>query len=105
MSVVDCKRTVERPNGKLYRPRKPPAAEEFMSGSSGEMAVIVRFTHDIDPARELAMPLLHEYGLEGVAPVLVWWRVVPWDTSGGDGWAFSYVPDAKHGTPCVVWDR
>ena len=66
---------VERPNGKLYRPRSL-AAYAFEDDHAGEPGVVVFGTHDPDRARVLALQAARAwYGAEYVIdPERVWWR-------------------------------
>lgn len=72
----------ERPNGSLYRPRKPLRVESC-AWNDDSFAVLVYGTHDATLARDLAAPEWEaEIGGEMPEPVPVWLKQVPWDALG-----------------------
>lgn len=72
--------TLTRPNGKPYRPRKPPRAEVFYDWD-GYSGVVVIGTHDPEKAADMARPLWeHDEPLP--SGVRGWWRLVPWCANG-----------------------
>jgi hypothetical protein len=62
---------VQRPNGKMYRPRKIVALF-FHDADDIEAGVVVFGTHDIPRARRLAMHLADTIGMMAVDPELRW---------------------------------
>lgn len=73
-----------RPNGALYRPRKPIRAEACMWNDDGT-AVLVYGTHDPALARDLARDEWVREGFDGdlpADPVAEWVKRVPWDALG-----------------------
>lgn len=82
MSATDLPAPTPRPNGKLYRPRRPIRSEACMWNEDG-LAVLVYGTHDPEIARDLAAA---EWRREGDGdlpdPVAVWLKLVPWDALG-----------------------
>ena len=91
---------VERPDGRLYRPRKV-IANAVVDDDEILTAVVVLGTHDV--AR--AQPLADDYaawqlgrGYVAVNPVTGWWR---------DGWSYGrrvWLPDPVRGR-AGVWFR
>lgn len=92
---------IERPNGKLYRPRKDITAEEFQD-AYGDTGIVVLRTHDIEDARSRYPELLAVHDLQDAEGVRDWWRLVPWDA--GSGHDRSYISDPVRGVPCVVFE-
>ena len=93
-----------RPNGKVYRPRKPPEVFGVRNWDDVE-GVLVRGTLNVDVARDLARPEWDRdcnYGVEVEnAPTLTdWYRLVPWANDDFDN---SWIVDEAHGAPCVVF--
>jgi hypothetical protein len=88
-----------RPNGKPYRPRKPPRVVEF-EDYQGSAGVAVLGTHDVDVARAAAAVALNQYDLDPAQTSLSWWRLVPW----GDWFDRTWIEDAKRGAACVVFE-
>jgi hypothetical protein len=67
---------VQRPNGKLYRPRKV-SGHAVADEDDMVIAVIVLGTHDIERARPLAESCVRAWvdgGYTAVSPVTGWWR-------------------------------
>lgn len=91
--------TIQRPNGKTYRPRKPPSVQ-LIADHNDDTGVIVLRTHDYQRAIELASHLIDEYGLNPTVAYTAWWRLVPFDPSGYHDTA--WIDDPVRGTPCVV---
>jgi hypothetical protein len=89
-----------RPNGKPYRPRSEIRVEHF-TNQDDCTAIVVIGTHDVDRARELALPWWeNEYDRadfpEGVRR---WWRLVPWGYDGG-----TWLEDEVRGRPVVTFE-
>lgn len=93
--------TVTRPNGKVYRARKPPSVVEF-SDSDYMTGIAVLRTHDVAEAVRLAGALLAEHELDVNDNRLDWWRLVPFDPHNA-GYDRNWVTDTTRGVPCVVW--
>lgn len=93
---------ITRPNGKVWRGRKPIRTAEF-SGLDGELGLIVLGTHDVEEATRRAMntQTWTDGELWYCEPRREWWRLVPWDT--GYGYDSSWIDDPERGTPCVVF--
>ena len=91
---------IVRPNGRIYRPKKPPSLEEYTTYDQEDSIVVVR-THDITVATLLAADKIAEYDLQGCEVMQEWWRLVPWDHNGM--FPRSWITDEVRGTPCVVW--
>lgn len=98
-----------RPNGKPYRPRRPPEVVVCFDEDNVEHEVIVTRTDDKTEAHRLAvsqlkaLAQLHEMPLP--APEdgrLAWLRLVPFDPAGYFDQAFIW--DEVRGTPCICWD-
>src|SRR5262245_18836893 len=92
---------IERPNGKLYRPRGIVA---WPLGGEGEAlcGVVVLGTHDIERARPLAQQVTRQQlggGYLAEAPVCVWWRSTY--RHGRPYW----VDDEDHGRAGVWFSR
>ena len=91
--------TIQRPNGKLYRPRKAPSVETYADPSDNTGVVILR-THNVEQAVELAAGTIREYDLDPSKAYTTWWRLVPYDP---DGWFdTTWQNDPVRGMPCVV---
>jgi hypothetical protein len=86
-----------RPNGKTYRPRKPPVASQFADPDGDFGGVVVQRTHDIDTARRLAQNVLDEYEMDPDAFERVWWRLGISDNG------LMWLDDPTRGVPCIVW--
>jgi hypothetical protein len=73
-----------RPNGKPYRPRKPPAGGYLDVGDTGDGVVVIRRTHDVAAHQAWAERLWRSETGDDVRLVGVacWVRMVPWDDSG-----------------------
>lgn len=98
--MTGCAEAVVRPNGKLYRPRKPPAVESFCDWyDDWEGAVVIR-THDIPLALELAADRIAELDLKPELACINWWRLVPW--SATNEFDTNWIVDEVRGVPCVV---
>lgn len=91
---------IERPNGKLYHPRKDITAKEF-EDAYGDTGIVVLRTHDIEDARSRYPELLAVHDLQYAEGTRDWWRLVPWDAGSGD---WSYISDPARGVPCVVFE-
>lgn len=93
-----------RPNGALYRPRKPLRAEACMWNDDGT-AVLVYGTHDDALARPLAEAEWTREGLDGdlPEPVAIWVKSVPWDALGlgYDRTIMQVGGDTKGSTPVL----
>jgi hypothetical protein len=92
---------IERPNGKLYRPRKVIAYGVY-DADECPVGVVVFGTHDADRAGALAESFvkcdLLDSGYVPVNPSRVWWR------DGFDGSARAWITDEEHGR-AGVWFR
>lgn len=88
---------IQRPNGKTYRPRKPPTVETLVDLQDETSSAVVLRTHDFQTAIELANWHTREYELDPTAAYTGWLRLVPW---GGD--SGSWQTDPEHGIPCVI---
>lgn len=88
-----------RPNGKLYRPRKPPEVVTFHDYHECTGVAVLR-TLDVQTAVELAADQIAEFDLDPANAGTDWWRSVPWDPTGYGDWA--YLSDPVRGVPCVV---
>lgn len=91
--------TVIRPNGKVYRPRKPPRAVE-VDNTEGRwdeptMLVYVLGTHDVERAHALALKLHHAADKDTAQ--LSWTR----DVIRNHERVFEY--DAEHGAATVIF--
>ncbi|WP_372733581.1 hypothetical protein [Nocardioides sp.] len=94
----------ERPNGLLYRPRKPIRAEACSWNEDGT-AVLVYGTHDDALARPLAEREWRREGLDGdlPEPVAHWIKQVPWDALGlGYARTVLQVPGTTKGSTPVL---
>lgn len=95
----------ERPNGKLYRRRKPLTADTVAWNDDGYV-VIVYGTHDADLARELAATEW-ERELEGELPEPrpLWLKLVPWDALGlgFDSTILEVGGDTRSSTPALQY--
>lgn len=72
-----------RPNGALYRPRKPIRVESCM-WNDDSTAVLVYGTHDTALAQPLAEAewRAEGFGYELPEPTPIWIKNVPWDALG-----------------------
>lgn len=91
---------VTRPNGQIYRPRKPIAVVMIENEHRGETEIIVLRTHDVDVARPIAE---REARLQGVD----WPDDCVWQLSWArktirDGEPWWEYDDAR-GAACVVF--
>lgn len=93
---------IERPNGKLYRPRKGIEAVPF-EDPYGYTGVAILRTHDPEAARARFADLLSQHELWFAEARLGWWRLVPWDANW-TGCGRSWITDEVRGLPCVVFD-
>jgi hypothetical protein len=75
-----------RPNGSVYRPRKPLRGHAVGWNDDGTV-VLVYGTHDAVTARDFAQELWTAEGLDGPLPdpQRIWTKQVPWDALGY-GW-------------------
>jgi len=92
---------VERPNGRLYRPRKPPATRLVPDIDSLFAYIYVLRTHDVDIALELAKVLAVWEGVEfreDRPPRLIWTRIAMRD------YEQQYVDDPVRGVPAVCFE-
>lgn len=94
---------IVRPNGKVWRGRKPVTVQPFID-YDGSACLVVLGTHDIEEATRLAQhqPEWSESELHLVEPTTDWWRLVPWDVNDM-GFDRTWIIDRKRGTPCVVF--
>jgi hypothetical protein len=91
--------TFVRPNGKAYKPRRPPSVAFWLDHHEHEAVAVMR-THDFQRAIELASRWIDDLGLDPTAAYTTWWRYVPFDpTRTFDA---SYIYDNVRGVPCVV---
>lgn len=86
--------TLVRPNGKVYRPRKPPRAVLVDQEESGRWYVYVFGTDDEARARELAQRL------EAVEPHS---EPLTWVRDGFRDGERAYIVDEVRGTPCLIF--
>ena len=93
-------RPIVRPNGKVWRPRKPLRFTEF-STNDYETGFVVFGTHDVEEALNLLGIYFSDYGLDPEQAEVTWWRSVPWSDGGFD---YSFITDPERGTPCVVFE-
>jgi len=97
---------ITRPNGKPYRPRKPPAGT-YLDDLVGSGAVLILRTHDVDAHLAWARELWRRETGEDVQLVGVarWVRLVPWDASGhgGDSTWIGCHGDDPRGCPAVQY--
>jgi len=90
--------TIQRPNGKTYRPRKPPTLEILTDLQDDVSSAIIFRTHDIEDATSrLTDSQIFEHELNPTAAYTAWLRLVPW---GGD--SGSWQTDPERGIPCVI---
>lgn len=91
---------IVRPNGKIYRPRRPPVVIGFDDDHRGINYVAVLRTHDEEFARSVARPFRCAYLVNPwEAPRLSWLR-----QTLRDGEPF-YEFDDVHGAPCVLFEE
>jgi hypothetical protein len=106
---------ITRPNGKVYRPRKPPVAQTLWYEDEGIHAVLVFGTHDPVVARPLAEAAVQaavDEFYSGIAvsftdieaPRLVWYGTQIAGTNDDGSLRVTYGPDAERGRPAVLWD-
>lgn len=102
--ATDLTTPTTRPNGKVYRPRKPPVASVCCSDDYGD-GIIVQGTLDVERAREIARKIWGQTDSDDTvddAPFLTaWYRLVPWDA--GFGFDSTWMVDERRGSPCVVF--
>lgn len=91
-----------RPNGKVYRPRRPPRVEEYGDGD-GSTGVMVLGTHNAFHAGLLAAGSINAYDLDPTNLTVCWLKLVPWDATGG-GYDRTWIDDPVTGTPAVMWN-
>lgn len=84
---------VTRPNGKVYRPRKPPRAVPVEDDRDGS-TVYVLGTHDVERARALA---------QRVTTVCPYPRAESWHRLGMRNGDPYYVYDDVRGAPSLVF--
>lgn len=92
---------ITRPNGKVWRPRKPLRINTF-DNPEGMTGVVVFGTHDEDTAARAAQRELAFWDLALVTGHAAWWRLVPWDAFNL-GCDSTWINDPVRGTPCVVF--
>lgn len=96
--TADALPPVERPNGKLYRPRKfRVVGWDCDPSGDPEWQVAVLGTHDVAAAREVAKYGFHCPHL--VNPTLGWIRQSMRD---GERW---WAEDEVRGAACVIFDE
>lgn len=91
---------VLRPNGKLYRPRKPPAAVVVPDHHDEYHWIYVLRTHDIARAHELATALALRWGFD-LDDCEVWREWVHDAIEGGDRF---WRNDPVRGVPTVIFE-
>jgi hypothetical protein len=100
-----------RPNGKLYRPRKP-LRTHAVSWNEDCTVVLVYGTHDADLAHDLAQAewCREVDGREGndstlPEPQRIWTKLVPWDALGYgyDRTILQVSGDTKGSTPTLQY--
>lgn len=90
---------VTRPNGKVWRGRKPIRIAYFLDPWDDE-GIVVLGTHDVDAALAIiGDTTVFEYGCTREGAELDWWRRVPWPNPIDGSW----ITDEERGTPCVVF--
>lgn len=92
--------TIQRPNGKTYRPRKAPSVQSYFTSDERECIVVLR-THDIPAALELAAEQIASLELDPSTAHTSWWRLVPFDMHHS-GYDQNWINDAERGVPVVV---
>ena len=101
--MSDLTEVVIRPNGKMYKARKPCFVLTWLDGDY--RAVAVFRTHDVKLARWLAKSfwgdLDSDTEIEDASVDINWWRLVPFDPSGE--YDSSWIDDEVRGIPCVVF--
>lgn len=90
---------IERPNGKMYRPRMLSGTPTYSAHEEFNGAVVFG-THDIETARPIAEQLIRseadaEY-IEGAKPHQIWWR------DGFECGQRRFATDPEHGR-AGVW--
>lgn len=94
-----------RPNGSIYRPRKPLRVQSVM-WNEDYYVVLVYGTHDPDVAREIAQ---REWDAEQEGPLpepqRLWTKTVPWDPFGYgyDRTIMDVSGDSKGSTPTLQY--
>ncbi|HEY3559636.1 MAG TPA: hypothetical protein VGL05_19340 [Kribbella sp.] len=89
---------IQRPNGKTYRPRKPPSIEIVTDLQDDTAAAFVLRTHDMhDAINRITDQLIFEHHLDPTSAHTDWVRLAPWGDDGG-----TWITDPVRGTPCVV---
>lgn len=105
--------TIERPNGRLYRPRAEPRAVLLGDEDDDPTQVVVLGTHDVHEAQGIAEREVDEYvsnfyGTGAAAsftveihdPEQTWIRDTPLDSDGRR----MYVTDLERGRAAVRWN-
>jgi hypothetical protein len=91
---------VTRPNGRIYRPRKPPRGLPVVNYRDDVEWIYIIGTHDVERARSLAEQIATRDGYEldsTRAPERSWQRLA---MRNGDQ---MYVPDEVHGAPTIIF--
>lgn len=95
-----------RPNGRLYKPRKPLRVQSVMWNDDAYV-VLVYGTHDADEARAIAQEEwdLEQNGGELPEPHRIWTKLVPWDAFGYgyDSTILAVNGDTKGSTPTLQY--
>lgn len=87
---------VRRPNGKVYRARKPPCIRGYDTDGELDHWCAVMRTHDVDYARRVARPFVTNC-IDIANPELVWLRE---SIREGEPWI---EHDPIRGVPAVVF--
>lgn len=91
---------IRRPNGKLYRARKPPEVTTYQDWRDDVTCGLVLRTHDVELALQLAADLIAELELVPANASTHWWRLAPF--KNGSGYDRNWIDDPVRGVPCVV---
>lgn len=93
-----------RPNGKVYRRRKPLQARSCC-WNEWSVVVLVYGTHDRELARDLAQTEWDREQIDGEMPepVAIWIKEVPWDALGYgyDRTILEVKGDVRGSWPCL----
>lgn len=92
---------IHRPNGKIYRPRKPPEVTTYQDWRDDVTCCAVLRTHDVELALQLAADVIAEHELVPESAHARWWRLVPFKVGSGL-YDRNWIDDPVHGVPCVV---
>lgn len=92
---------IRRPNGKIYRPRKPPEVTTYQDWRDDLTCGLVLRTDDVELALHLAADAIAEYDLVTESAHAVWWRLVPFKVGSGS-YERNWIADPVRGVPCVV---